>query len=253
MKKSMKKTELKPGYISLIIVLILAAVIALILLTDANRGRREANIVLPEIGENADAAAVVELPREAVSAGKAVEINPSNVLSVIRAMDRPAQYYLEMETRIWSGEDSITTLVRHCVRGDTTVTRRFREGERAARYLLRTGETIRIWYEGGQDVYTGTLADYSGDDAAGIPTYEDVLTSVDRILSAKYVLDEGKACIFVSTEDEALGYLKAYYIDVDTGLLVKSLTQKNSALVYEMKVTEYSEDISSMESLLDMK
>ena len=79
-----------------------------------------------------------------------------------------------------------------------------------------------------------------------------MLTSADRILSAEYVMEDGRACIYVLTQDEALSYSRGYFIDVDTGLLVKSQTQKNGALVYEMRVTVYSEDISSMENLLDM-
>ena len=241
MKGNRKKAELRPGYISAIIVLILAAVIAMILLTDANRDRREANIVLPETGEGLSPSGSVELPREAPEPGKNVEIDTGNVLSVIRAMDRPEQYYLEMDSTVYADGSSLTAHIRHCVRGEQSVTRRIRDGDRTARYLLRSGDTIRIWYEGGQDVYSGSVEDYSGDDAAGVPTYEEVLTSADRILSAKYVM-----------EDEALSYSRGYFIDVDTGLLVKSQTQKNGTLVYEMCVTVYSEDISSMENLLDM-
>ena len=252
MKGNRKKAELRPGYISAIIVLILAAVIAMILLTDANRDRREANIVLPETGEGLSPSGSVELPREAPEPGKNVEIDTGNVLSVIRAMDRPEQYYLEMDSTVYADGSSLTAHICHCVRGEQSVTRRIRDGDRTARYLLRSGDTIRIWYEGGQDVYSGSVEDYSGDDAAGVPTYEEVLTSADRILSAKYVMEDGRACIYVLTQDEALSYSRGYFIDVDTGLLVKSQTQKNGTLVYEMCVTVYSEDISSMENLLDM-
>ncbi len=252
MKGNRKKAELRPGYISAIIVLILAAVIAMILLTDANRDRREANIVLPEVGEGVSPSGAVELPREATEQGRTLEINTDNVLSVIRAMDRPTQYYLEMETTVYADGASLTTRIRHCVRGGDSVTRRFRDGDRAARYLLRSGETIRIWYEGGQDVYSGTVEDYSGDDAAGIPTYEEVLLSADRVLSAKYVLEDGRACIYVLTQDEALSYSRSYFIDVDTGLLVKSQTQRNGTMIYEMRVTAYSDDISSMENLFEL-
>lgn len=251
MKRNRKKAELRPGYISAIIVLILAAVIAMILLTDANRDRREANIVLPEVGEGVSPAGAVELPRETTVQGKNVEITTDNVLSVIRAMDRPAQYYLEMDTTVYTSDGSLTTHIRHCVRDGDSVTRRYRDGDRAARYLLRTGETIRIWYEGEQDVYAGSVEDYSSDDAAGIPTYEDVLTSADRVLSAKYVMEDGRACIYILTQDEALSYSHGYFIDVDTGLLVKSQTQAGGTLVYEMHVTAYSEDISSMEELFE--
>lgn len=245
----MKKPELKPGYIAVAIVLIMAAVILLILITDANRNRREANIVLPEYSGDDGSGTVIELPYENTDLGEKVEINTGNVLSVIRAMERPEHYYLEMDTTVYAGEAFLTTGIRHWVSGEQSVTRRYKEGDAAAVYIMRTEENVKIWFEGSQDVYIGAVSDYSGDDAAAIPSYEDVLTTGDRILSAKYVTEDEYACIYVSAADEALSYVKEYYIDVNTGLLVKMQTRREGKLVYSMKVGIIDEDISSMDLL----
>lgn len=245
----MKKPELKPGYIAAAIVLIMALVIVLIFLTDASRNRHEANIVLPAHGGDDGANTVIELPYEEVDPGKKVEINTANVLSVIRAMARPEQYYLEMKSTVYAQEASVTTDIRHWVSGEQSVTRRYKDGDDAAIYMMRTQENVKIWFEGAEDVYIGALSDYSGDDAAGIPSYEDVLTTGDQILSAKYVMEGQYACIYVSAADEALSYIKEYYIDVGTGLLIKTQTHKGGTLIYSMEVSVIDEDISSMDSL----
>ncbi len=245
----MKKPELKPGYIAAAIVLIMASVIVFIFLTDVNRNRREANIVLPAHGGDDGSDTVIELPYEDAESREKVEINAGNVLSVIRAMERPEHYYLEMESTVYASEAFLTTEIRHWVSGEQSVTRRYKDGDAAAVYTMRTKENVKIWFEGAEDVYIGALSEYSGDDAAGIPSYEDVLTTGDQILSAKYVMEGQRACIYVSAADEALSYIKEYYIDVGTGLLVKMETYKGGVLVYSVEVSVIDEDISSMDLL----
>ena len=247
----MKKSELKPGYIAVLIILILAAVILVIFLTDVNRNRREANIVLPEYSDNDGSDMVVELPYEESDAMEKVVLNTGNVLSVIRAMARPKYYYQEMETTIYAAQSSVKTQIRQWVSEEQSVTRRYKEGDAAAVYVLRTKENIKIWFEDSQDAYIGALSNYSSDDIAGIPSYEDVLTTGDEILAAKYVIEGDRACIYVCTEDKLLSYIKEYYIDVQTGLLVKMETRREGELVYSMETVRLDEDVNDMDLLFN--
>jgi len=246
----MKRPELKPGYIAMIIVLIMAAVILAIFLTDAGHNRREANIVLPDQTTADPSGGDVDLPYEESISGERIEITTENVLSVIAAIKRPTIYYLEMETTVYAGELSRTTQIRHWVSPTQSVTRRLTDGDAEALFVMRSGDEVRIWYEGSEDAYSGASTQ-STDDIAGIPTYEDVLTSTGGILAAKYMMDHDRACIFVSVEDVTLGYVVNSYIDVDTGLLVRSQTYKGSELVYEMSVSIVDEDASGMDRVFE--
>ena len=241
-----KKPELKQSYVAAIIVLIMVIVILTIFLTDAGNNRKEANIVLPEYGTADSSGGEIKLPQEDAAPGERIEITTENVLSVIAAIERPEVYYLEMETTVFAGELSRTTQIRHWVSPTQSVTRQITDGNDAALFVMRSSDEVRVWYEGSETAYTGAST-YSTDDLAGIPTYEDVLTMQGGILAARYMMENDRACIFVSIEDVTLGYVVNFYVDVDTGLLVRSQTYKGSELTYEMSVSVIEEDPEGMD------
>ena len=248
----MKNRKIKAAYFAALIIFAIAAVLLVVFLTDSGAHRRETTIVLPgHEGAQSDASGAIDIPAEQSYNGREVKIDTENVLSVIKAMRRPDKYYLEMETAVYAGETARTCQVKHWVSGDSSVTRRKEDGASSAVYTMRTPENVKMWYENSADVYTGALAQLSADDAAGIMTYEDVLKESGTLISARYTDLDNFRCIYVSARDKLLGYTREYYIDADTGLLVKSVTTKAGETVYSMSVSVLSLDISDMDRVFE--
>lgn len=245
----MKSRMNKPAYTAAAIAAVTIAAVFFIFFTDNKANQHQSNVTLPESGGEKTPAADIILPYENDDNGKIVEISAANVLSVIRTIQRPAQYYMELETSVYSSGKALTTSVKYWVKDGQSITRREKAGEAAATYTMCTQDTVKIWHENSDDVYSTFRSRYSGDDIAGIMTYEDILTSSDKIVSAKYTDVDDYQYIYIIASDNELLYIKEYYIDVNSGLLLHSRISKSDELIYSMDTSVLSEDISDMDSL----
>ncbi len=96
-----------------------------------------------------------------------------------------------------------------------------------------------LWYDEGEQVYSGEAGAMTADLMQRIPTYEDVLAlEVESITDAGYVERGGQACVYVESRQPELGYLYRYWISVSSGLLVAAETEKDGAVVYSMSSYE---------------
>lgn len=247
----MKGRTSRPAYTAAAIIIVVAVVIFFVVFTDNGQYRKPSTITLPDIGSEEEISGDTEFPSEDSPEAHKVEVNRDNILSIVRAIKRPDKYYMELETSVYYSGRSLTTEIRHWVNGGQSVTRSVKAGNTTPVYVMRTEDTVKIWYENSEEFYQTSAANYSDDDAAGIMTYEDVLTTKDRIVSAQYAEQNGCQCIYIETEDDELSYRKEYYVDVDRGLLVSAKTYKESELIYSMDVSVIDEDISAMDKLFE--
>ncbi len=164
-----------------------------------------------------------------------VEITPDTVQQAIATMSRPTVYSRTVSVTIFWGTDSRTTDTQVAVDGeftrlDTTM------ADGSVRHLLSDGETTYIWYDQERSYSAFPSGSFTQDEEQRLPTYEDILLlPVEEIAAAVYGEYEGVYCICVLTTEDADGYDTAYWISVDTGLLVAAVTRQNGETVYQMQ------------------
>lgn len=92
-----------------------------------------------------------------------------------------------------------------------------------------------LWYDRDKTYEEFEAGDKTADLAQQLPTYEDVLNAdPSHITAAGYEESGGLPCVYVEVEEPSLGYLEAYWISVDTGLLIRSESSKDGEVFYRM-------------------
>lgn len=166
-----------------------------------------------------------------------VEVTPDTVQSVINTLSRPASYYREMTVeRIWGEgeEDRSTTAVQVWSDGGYTRVMTHLPGGLVRHCMIGDG-TVYLWYGGDQVWYESIADEVSADLAQLIPTYETVLAlQKSDITQAGYVTYNDMSCIYVTTEDRTVDYLRRYWVEVQSGLLVGAETVKDGMVIYRM-------------------
>lgn len=169
-----------------------------------------------------------------------VEVNPQTVQKVVASMERAESYFRTLTVEyIWEGGSSSAT-VKTWV--DDGVTRM--DWERSGspvRHVILTAGRAYIWYDGTRTWYEGSRGDFTADGDQHIPTYEDIAAlDTGDILAADYTELNGMSCIYAETKEDDLGYVRKYWVDVRTGLLVQAEQAKNGTLFYRMSAGDVS-------------
>ncbi len=166
-----------------------------------------------------------------------VEVTPETVQNVIATLDRPFSYYRELTVEtIWGAgeEERSASEVEVWTDAGFTKTRTALPGG-LIRYCLIGDGTVYLWYGNDTAWYQAGADELSADLASRIPTYEDVL-KLDKsdITDTGYKVLDGLSCIYVEVEDDLLGYLERYWVEVQSGLLVAAETVKDGMVVSRM-------------------
>ena len=227
-----RRSAVKPVIVLLMAVLVL--LFGALILSDTLRTRQGSGIVLPEPEATEPAGDPQDPMVETDSSYEEVRITPRNVLEVLGTLTRPDSYILYAHTEIEYGVRQREAEVVHAVRGADTATVRTENGLEThtvrldgVTYTWTDGGALRIWREG----------DFGGDAAAGLPSYEAaVATPGVRVTDADYQQYEAFSCIFFTVIDTEMGLTYDYYVDIDTGLLVRSETRDgNGKTIYTMR------------------
>ena len=194
--------------------------------------RRTSHITLPE-AESATGQDS-ESPSSVSDALTVIEITPSTVQAAIETLARPESYRrtvtIEQHWDGGSGSYEVTVTVN----GPWTRTDRTMPDGRA-RHTITGPETVYIWYNNEENVYSAPVGAVSADVEQSIPTYEDILElPLERIAAADYRMVADVYCIYVETAEDAAGYVLRYWVSVDTGLLVVAEKLENGSTVYRM-------------------
>lgn len=165
-----------------------------------------------------------------------VEITPETVQSVIAMLARPSSYYREVTVEdFWGEGESGVTQAKVWVDGGWTMTEATWPGGTVRHSIVGDGR-FWLWYGGEEQVLEGPADAFSADlEGQRIPTYEDVLElETDSILSADYRTLEGLSCIYVESAADAYGWVRRYWVDADSGLLVCAELAQDGVLTYRM-------------------
>lgn len=162
-----------------------------------------------------------------------IEITPDTVQAAIATLSRPDAYQRTITIeQFWTG-GSATYETMVSVRSPWTRTDRTMPDGRV-RHTIIGPETVYVWYNNEQNVYSGPAGEISADNEQSIPTYETILTlPTDQIIKADYRDFSGIHCIYVEAVSPGAHTLR-YWVSVDTGLLVAAEKLIQDETVYRM-------------------
>ncbi len=171
--------------------------------------------------------------------GIPVEVTPKTVQRVIADLSRYESYSRTVEiTYRWGEGESGTISAQVWVDGswtrtDTTLPSGMME------HSIVGDETLWLWSDEGEAVYTGPAKTMTADLMQRLPTYEDVLAlDTAGITDAGYEEHAGQDCIFVEFHQPELNYLYRYWVSLTSGLLMAAETEKDGQTVYVMSSHE---------------
>ena len=229
-----------------IIVTLIAVIIAVAILSSFGLGifaPDTARILLPEANPSASPGGLgdEDLVR--------VEVTPQTVQSVIATLERPESYGRTVTIQdIWGEETDQqgTTQAHVWVDGGWTRTDAAWPGGTVRHSIVGNGQ-VWIWYDDGQEVLTGPADDASADlEGQRIPSYETVLDlDPDTISAAEYQVLDNLGCIYVETMPDESGHVERYWVDDDSGLLVKAEQLKDGQTVYRMTAAALERPVPS--------
>jgi len=222
----------KRKWFTWVFVTVTVAIVAVMMLSTLRRPER---ITLPTLEETSGEISDGLAGNETLTL---VEVTPETVQTAVATLARPQSYQRTVIVeRFWnggSGSGQSTVTVDH---GWTRVDRTLPNGQ--TRHAVTNGETTHIWYDQEETVYTTPAGGISADDEQIIPTYEDVLElPVESITAADYRVEADRQCIYVETAEDADGYLRRFWIDLECGLLAMAETLQYGEIVYRMGAME---------------
>ncbi len=167
-----------------------------------------------------------------------VEVTPQTVQNVISTLRRPESYGRTVTIQdIWGeGEtEQGTTQAQVWVDGGWIRTDAVWPGG-TVRHSIVGEDRFWLWYGDSQQVLTGPADGTSADlEGQRIPTYETVLAlDPGRIIAAEYQELDGLGCIYVETAEDDAGHVERYWVDDDSGLLVRAERLTDGQVVYRM-------------------
>jgi len=166
-----------------------------------------------------------------------VSVTPQTVQSVIATLERTDSYYREvLIEQFWVGGFSAVTVQTWVDHGWTHSRQQLPSG--VWRSDIVGPETAYYWYDG-TDRYHSLPADRrSADLSSRQPTYETVLDlDPDSITDAGYTVYESYPCIYLCSVDETSSTTQAFWVSVDSGLLLCAEMRLGGEVIYRMSAT----------------
>ena len=165
-----------------------------------------------------------------------VQIDTNTVQAVIASLERYTSYSRTVSADYFDDTGGFLGTVRATVWADGgwTHTSVLTNSGTVEQSIVGDGK-VWLWYDDGEDVYTGPAGEEAEDRMQRLPTYEDVL-ALDKsaITDAGFTDWSGQPCIYVEATFPLLGNTERYWISEASGLLMAAETESDGVLVYSM-------------------
>lgn len=176
------------------------------------------------------------------SAPPASEITPKNLSDLVLSLDRPDDYYETLTVELfWDGGSAKMQREVWSSGGLQLIKSYTDAGERDYNYIV-AGEKTYIWREGDAQYYIGATGEFGADNAAQIPTYEDLAEiGSSNVVNCGYEASGDTPCLYAETTDE-FGQSHRWWVELSSGLLWKYETWDEGELAYRMQAMSLSTD-----------
>ncbi len=228
------RSRLSTPWIAAIVAALLVGVLVLSYLFSSGPLREQSTgIVLPEGTENTPVVSTGSQMLTIQSVAD-VEINMGNAKRVIASLSRPQAYRCKIENTLYYEGGSSTLFCNQYVQGEAERIDTTDASGTVRSTMMRSGNTAYSWDAGDPEPYKGVWGDFSGDSAAMLPSYKDVLDENVALIEAERRDIDREPCMRTTFDLE--GYRCEYYISLATGLLKSVSFHKGDKLVREVKV-----------------
>lgn len=199
-------------------------------------------IVLPQTGS---ADIEVDMGHEQYNRRVADEVvvDKHSVQRVVASLQRPEEYTYTSQTTLYYGGQSSAISVRGAVRGGLIKAVQSVSGN-LYKHTILTPTDAYIWSSDTLSYYSGSRGEFTADELALMPTYEDLLAVPEEEISAGGFETVGEtSCIFAERRRPDDVTVDRYYISVESGLLILYQTYENDELVCEVLATPVIEAV----------
>ena len=165
-----------------------------------------------------------------------MEITPRTVQSAAAVLSRPDTYRRTVTvTQFWTGGSGSYSSDVSVSGGRTRVDRTI--SPERIRHTLTDQTNCYLWYNDSDTFIKLPAGEFTGDMEQHIPTYEDILSIPSELITAADYRQLGtRNCLYVETSDS--GYVRRYWIGVDSGLLEAAEILYAGTVIYRMESTE---------------
>ncbi len=166
-----------------------------------------------------------------------LDITPQNVQSIIKHLNRPDSYSVDLEVEYhWSSGQSRATKRTWVVDGVVRWQHFDLSGNPYLNYVF-TNEGVYVWEEGEDSYMSYPEGEFSADDFGQIPTYEDVLNvSKEDIIAASYEDLDSVPCVKTIVAEEDSSYTRVYHVALENGILWSAEVFDGDRTIYRMSV-----------------
>ena len=233
--------------VSVALLLVLLLVIGAFAFGNPNAQRIE--ISLPEAVKDAtDKDQTNDLQESAL-----LQITPSNAVSALSSLDRPAYYHQIYSVSIGRSAAQTEHSVELWVSG--TLIRAQITNDRMTKHVLLDGSSVWVWYASATTPKKLILEDVSMEDILGLPTFDYISSLQNAVISeAEYLVLEQEEiahpCIFVSAQGQEDAMLR-YWIDLETGLMRSADAMQSNIQVYRVEQIAYDRLVDGDEVFAD--
>ena len=217
--------------------LILAAIVFLIIALDTYQ-METPEVILPEAVQDQNGEAGSGTGQDADPSGQMIVVDRQTVHKDVAAIESPENYYMSVAVTTYWGGVGYTSESEFWHDGDQSRVRIFR-ADGSIRNCLYTPESVFIWYEGSNQLYTGAAGEFSAENEIMLYPYETVLeVNSGQITQANYNTYDGTDCIYVRMMEEET--VTDLWIGTESGLLLCCERYVDGQVVYSMVLNELS-------------
>ncbi len=184
--------------------------------------------------------------------GVAVEVTPQTVQSLVASLERYESYRRTVAVEYFDAGQSVGTVTAQVWADGGWVRTSATLSSGTVEHAIVGDDTLWLWYDSGQSVYSGPAGERAADLIQRVPTYEDVL-ALDKgsITAAGYEDRGGQPCVYVEANG-LLGGVERYWVSVNSGLLVAAETELDGELVYAMSSQDVVSPLDEVEGVFSL-
>lgn len=169
------------------------------------------------------------------------DLTKSNVIRVIKSMEKASAYYQEGKVEVISGRASLVKKYKTWAKNG--IYRCEIMGEGSLLNVILTTKNTYYWKANSKEVYAGATGSFEVEDIQGIPFVTELYDiSEENIsdVSTESYLDS--AIIFIQVDDPEMGYTEKHWIGAQSGVLLKTEIYEGETLIYRFETVSFTYD-----------
>lgn len=170
------------------------------------------------------------------------DITKSNVIRVIKSMEKAPAYYQEGTVEVISGRASLVKQYKTWAKNG--VYKCEISAEDSFLNVILTTENIYYWKANSREVYAGATGSFEVEDVQGIPFVTELYDiSEENIIEVSIESYLDAATIFIQVQDPDMGYTEKHWVGAQSGVLLKSEIYEEENLIYRFETVAFIYDV----------